>query len=127
LPFVFLLFPSGRLRSARWRLLAWLEAAVLVIWSVSTALTPGQLEGPDSRMVLPATHPFGLQPAAELVRLVGAASAAMVFGVALAGTASVLLRFRRATGDVRQQLKWFAYAGGLMLGLIGVNTLLGYS
>jgi hypothetical protein len=104
LPFVFRLFPNRRLPSARWRPLAWLEAAVLVLWSVSTALTPGQLEGPDSRMVLPATNPFGLQPAAELVRPVGAASAAMVFGVALAGIASVLLRFRRSTEDERQQL-----------------------
>jgi signal transduction histidine kinase len=124
-PFLLLLFPDGRLPSARWRPVAWLGVASMVLWSVMTALTPGQLEGPDSAMPPLAANPFGLQSAAELVRALGAAGAALVFGVGLAGVASIVVRFRTATGDERQQLKWVAYAGALMLVLIGVNTLLG--
>jgi hypothetical protein len=39
-----------------------------------------------------------------------------VFTVAaLAGCASLVLRFRRARGEERQQLKWFTYAAALMV------------
>jgi len=123
-PFLLLLFPDGHLPSQRWRPVAWLGVVSVVLWTLATAFTPGQLPGPANGFV-PASNPFGLWPAAELVNQLATAGAAVVFGIGLAGAVSVLLRFRGATGDKRQQLKWFAYAGGLMLGLMGVNTALG--
>jgi hypothetical protein len=39
-----LLFPDGRLPSRRWRPLAWLSGAVLVLTSVGVMLSPGPLE-----------------------------------------------------------------------------------
>ena len=42
--YLLLLFPDGRLPSRRWRPLAWLSAAVLVLASVGVMLSPGPLE-----------------------------------------------------------------------------------
>jgi len=41
---------------------------------------------------------------------------------AILAVASLLLRFRRATGVERQQLKLFAYASVLVVALMGINT-----
>ena len=42
----------------------------------------------------------------------------------LAGCASLVLRFRRARGEERQQLKWFAYAAALLVASNLVGSLL---
>jgi hypothetical protein len=42
--YLLLLFPDGRLPSRRWRPLAWLSGAVLVLASVGVMLSPGPLE-----------------------------------------------------------------------------------
>jgi hypothetical protein len=41
--YLILLFPDGRLPSRRWRPLAWLSGAVMVLASVSVTTTPGPL------------------------------------------------------------------------------------
>jgi hypothetical protein len=46
---------------------------------------------------------------------VGAVQTGLFLAVSLAACASLVLRFRRARGDERQQLKWFAYAASLMV------------
>ena len=51
-----LLFPDGRLPSRRWRPLAWLSGAVMVLASVALTIIPGDLPGhPGVR------NPFGLE------------------------------------------------------------------
>jgi hypothetical protein len=42
--YLLLLFPDGRLPSRRWRPLAWLSGAVIVLASVGVMLAPGPLE-----------------------------------------------------------------------------------
>ena len=42
--YLILLFPNGRLPSRRWRPLAWLSGAVIVLGSVGIALAPGPVE-----------------------------------------------------------------------------------
>lgn len=96
-----MLFPSGRLLSAGWR---WpLRSAYLFIGlaTVGNAFYPQSLES-----VRGLSNPYAV-PA--LRNVLGAAIAAsMPFGaVALVGAiASLVLRWRRAAGDERQQLKW---------------------
>src|SRR5215210_1397186 len=43
--YLLLLFPDGRLPSRRWRPLAWLSGAVMVLASVGVMLSPGPLQG----------------------------------------------------------------------------------
>jgi hypothetical protein len=47
--YLLLLFPDGRLPSSRWRPLAWLSGAAIVLLSLVTLLTPGPLEGLGGR------------------------------------------------------------------------------
>jgi hypothetical protein len=110
LGFAFLLFPDGRLISPRWRPVAWCCAAAVVPVVVSPALAPGPLsEFPSLR------NPLGLAGAQFLHDLpVDIAVAALL----VLGGASILVRFRGSRGVERQQLKWFTWSAGLLVGLL---------
>ena len=108
LPFVFLLFPDGRLPSRRWRPVAWTAGLVGVAHAVLIAVQPGPIY--DFPFV---DNPLGLTGAtgdlADLVVL------AFVLTLTLSA-ASLAVRFRRARGQERQQLKWLAAASIPVLG-----------
>jgi hypothetical protein len=120
--FAVLLFPTGRLPSQRWRPAAWLAGFGNVVLPLSFALAPGPLDKgfPD--------NPLGI-PGAEgvLSLLQGLAGILLMVSCALA-VASMVVRFRRARGDERQQLKWFVSAAAvllvaLVLGIVGNGAL----
>ena len=107
-----LFFPDGRLPSRRWRPFALLiggaNLTVVVLGALSDTLTgqdvdykidnPIGIEGLTQVESLPV---FGLLGALLAVGFVGAVMA-------------VVVRFRRARGIERQQLKWFLYAAALI-------------
>ncbi len=105
-PFVLLLFPNGRLLSARWWLVGC--AAILEVAMTATlmAFKPGPLQ-----LAAYLDNPF-TPLASSLVdtlgRLTPWLSLLMIGGAAW----SVALRFRRATGIERQQIKWVAFSAG---------------
>ena len=108
---VFLLFPDGRLPSARWRPVAWAglaAAAVLVLgWIVDPGtLTIGNLRIRSPVQVGAALHGI-LTPLVVVAFL-------LLFVVLVAAVVSLVLRLRGARGEARQQLKWFVYATGLV-------------
>jgi signal transduction histidine kinase len=104
LAFVFLLFPTGRLRSRRWRPAAWFVAGAFTFTSVvllvhATGVWSAPF-GPNSRGESP------LLLAAVLILVV----AALVVSVV-----AVVVRFARSSGEERLQLKWFAAAAVLVV------------
>jgi hypothetical protein len=102
--FLLLLFPDGRVLSRRWRLVAWCAALGIGGVFVTAGLTPGRLEDyPD------VTNPFGLD-SPVLDPLTGLAFLLVVVGL-VGSSASLVVRFRRARGEPRQQIKWLAFAG----------------
>src|ERR687893_769464 len=109
--FLLLLFPHGRLLSPRWRPVAWLAAGLTIAGVVLLALAPWDLLDPG----VPARNPFGI----EGLRDLGVAVPIPIFLVGiptmLLSVASLVLRFRRSQGEERQQLKWFVYAGVLVV------------
>jgi hypothetical protein len=110
LPFLFLLFPTGRLPGPRWRPLAWAGAAVYATNVFGVAFQPGPINpeelGPlENPLAIPALGGPGDLPARIVIPL--------MLLVVLASVASLLVRLRRSVGVERQQLKWFAYAAGL--------------
>jgi MFS family permease len=108
-----LLFPTGRLPSRRWRSIAWLAAIEIAAASVLAALQP-TLPLEDEGRTIP--NPIGISGLPEPEEgAVGAVLNGMFTVVSLAACASLVLRFRRARGEERQQLKWFAYAATLMV------------
>ncbi len=116
--FLVLLFPDGRLPSARWRPLAWLSGAALVLGSVASALAPGPM--PDLGGV---RNPFGLEGHPWMSGVRDAVSLLLSLCM-LASASSLVLRYRRSGGEVREQIKWIAFAASVVaLGVSGAVVL----
>jgi hypothetical protein len=109
-----LLFPTGRPPSRRWWVVGWAAVAGVGLGWVGQGLTPTRYEdfpGVD--------NPFGVAGlAAVLEWLTGAAGVLYVVGF-LGAFISLFVRFFRARGLERLQLKWFVYAAA-----VGVLVLL---
>ena len=107
--FTILLFPTGRVPTHRWRAVAWLSGAVLVLASLSAAFSPGKLaEAPN------VTNPLGIESARSALELVNTGSFLLLPLCFVLSAFSMVLRFGRSAGEERQQLKWFAAAAVLL-------------
>jgi signal transduction histidine kinase len=102
--FVFLLFPTGRLRSRRWRPAAWFVAAVFTLVLAAAMAVATRVYTRPFTSFASAQQPGVLR--LELV-LVPVAMAVSV--------AAVTVRFVRSTGEERLQLKWFATAAAVVI------------
>ena len=126
LPLFFLLFPSGRLLSSRWKGLAWLAVAVASLQTIVAILTPGPIigsnqgEGHTFRL---AMNPTGMTELSGLLQTSEAALRLALPVIALVSFSALVLRFIRSRGEERQQLKWLAYAGGVLV--VSVTPLFG--
>src|SRR5215204_5943388 len=106
LVFLPLLFPDGHPPSHRWRPVGWLGALSIGLTVVSSTigLWPERgtalLTGDES-------------PSHEVHVLVDLVALPMMLLAGLGAVISVLVRFRRARGDERQQIKWFAATAAL--------------
>ena len=122
LPFVLLLFPTGRLLDSGWRPVAWLVGVALALDTIATALVPGPLHAGITPLAV--NNPFGVVQASDLLTWIGPVTS---IGCILLPIASVILRFRRARGVERQQLKVLTYAAGafaILILLSNVGSLL---
>ena len=105
--FVLLLFPNGRLPSPRWRPLAWVTVVDLFLFWVWAAFAPRPFEAPGLERV---TNPISIHHGGAAFRLLNAATIRVLALLAVLSVVSIVVRFRRARGVERQQLKWFTYA-----------------
>jgi signal transduction histidine kinase len=105
--FLLLLFPTGRPPSPRWRIVGWIAGLAIPLTMTAIAITVWPV-----RFTMDPDSDVGFGPATALGLLV-------IVAAAIASIASLVVRFRRATGDERQQLRWFiAAAVFTVLGLI---------
>ena len=97
LPFLFLLFPTGRLRSRRWRSAAWFVGGAFELLATAGLVS--------------ATH-FWSDPFNSQAQSTSAPSAFLILlpAALLVSVAAVVVRFARSSGEERLQLKWFAAA-----------------
>ena len=103
--FIPLLFPTGRPLSRRWRVAVWGTAVIVASFVLTSALRSGPLENYTA-----VDNRFGVVSAGiseVLFALCGAA--------AFISVGSLALRFRRAHGVERQQIKWVWGAGTLLV------------
>jgi hypothetical protein len=112
-PLLFLLFPDGSVPSRRWRPVAWVAVAAMAVVIVAGAFSPGPIGGDP----LPGAphNPVGIGPARQVLELAGAVAFLVTPAVAVVALLAPVLRFTRAQGVERQQLKWFAYAAFLLV------------
>jgi signal transduction histidine kinase len=99
--FVTLLFPTGRLPSRRWRWVLWTGAVGILLFTGAFAVS--------TETELGLRNPFFDLGQDMLGPLFGIGSSLYLVAV-LAALASLVVRFRRARGDERQQIRWFATA-----------------
>ena len=110
--FLLLLFPTGQLPSPRWRFVAWIAAI-------------------SGAVLIPLSF-FYISPdkAGGTISLVAVVVASALFVSVFLSALSLVVRYRRASGVERQQLRWLAGAAVLVGvyivgGLIGLDRLLG--
>jgi hypothetical protein len=117
LVFLPLLFPDGHLPSRRWRGVGWLGGLSIGLICVLTSIVLWPERGP----ALLQLEGFGGEVEAwrsavsDWVLKLGGP---MLLVAGLGAVISLFVRFRRARGDERQQIKWFASAAALTLAWI---------
>jgi hypothetical protein len=117
LQFVLLLTPTGSLPSPRWRWWAWFVSGAAVVALVSSLLLP--LDPPYQAV----PNPLVVPALAGLLRAVGGMAWILTALGPPVAAASLLLRFRRARGVERQQLRWLALAAALAAAVMVVTAL----
>jgi hypothetical protein len=104
-PLLMLLFPTGRLPSRRWRPLVWISttAGAVLLFLVLLFENPDQVGG--------------------MISIAAFAVVSVIFTSILLSALSIVVRYRRASGAERQQLKWFALAA-VLVGVVIAGHLL---
>jgi len=113
-PILILLFPTGSVPSPRWRWVIRLNIACVV------GLLVGGMFAPTTIDIAPGIQPENPLGIAALERF---APLAWVFGltllaVAISSMIGLVLRFRRSSGEERQQIRWFATAAAVTGGCL---------
>ena len=110
-----LIYPDGHLPSPRWRSVAVVGTIGAILGTIFFALAPGDLEStPGIR------NPVGVEGADWMRGIGDIVMLPYVLGL-LGALASLAIRYRRARGDERQQLKWLLLA----LSVLAVCFLIG--
>jgi len=108
-----LLFPDGHLPSPRWRPFAALAIAVFVLGVLGRAFGDRLLETEAAKDV---RNPYALPGAAgDAAAAVASMIGLLIILATVVSFAGLAVRLWRSRGIERQQLKWFAYVGSLML------------
>jgi signal transduction histidine kinase len=122
--FLFLLFPDGRFQSRRWRRLAWV---------VTTCMTAGVVLS----MVQPTITVTGSAAIRNPLAVKALASVSNYnsfvwfplyvggLGLLVAAMVGTILRTRRSTGELRQQLRWLGYAAGVTAAFLVASIFVG--
>jgi signal transduction histidine kinase len=117
---IFLLFPDGRLPSRRWRPVMWVWAIGSAVAVIGFALDQAQIvigngtcgaaleTGNATACMRNPIHVGGL---GHLITTITGFGGFATGATAVAACVAVVLRYRRAQGDERQQTKWLAFVG----------------
>ena len=102
------LLPDGFVLTRRWRFVFWLSVGALVVVALAPALLPGPLT--DYPHI---ENPLGVESLARVLDVVSGIGWILLVAAISLSAISLIVRYRRSSGDRRQQLKWVAFAAGL--------------
>jgi hypothetical protein len=111
LSLVLLLTPTGSLPSPRWRWWAWVTAATPVVLVLVVPVAPGRF---DPRLLV-GSSPFNDRALGGVLLVANQVTLAVTTLAVVVAAGSLVVRFRRARGIERQQLRWVALAAALTL------------
>jgi hypothetical protein len=115
LGFFFLLFPTGQLRSRRWRPAAWFTGIALALTTVSLLIAASS----------EWAHPFvlsGQENSGGPTGVFYGAATVLISAALLVSVAALVVRFAKSSGEERLQLKWCA-AAALVLAVVFVASI----
>ncbi len=115
LAFLFLLFPTGQLRSRRWRRAAWFAGGAFALTAVCAVIAASS----------EWAHPFTLSGQGSpdgLSTLLSLMAAVLISAALLVSVVAVVVRFAKSSGEERLQLKWCATAA-LVLAVVFVASI----
>jgi signal transduction histidine kinase len=122
---VFLLFPDGHIPSRRWRPVLWLAIGAPAMTLVAFAVTPGRLTGSFAALEsVRVVNPLGIEALADLATTVNQVGGALTLVAAALAAGAIVVRFRGARGEVRQQIKWLALVAVLFFVVFILNIVL---
>jgi hypothetical protein len=119
LAFLFLLFPTGYLRSRRWRPVAWFVGGAFALNAVAGLVIATRFWA-HPLALFSTGSPGGLAGFLNLVLTVLDSAALLV------SVAAIIVRFARSAGEERLQLKWCAWAA-LVLAVVFAASIWVYS
>ena len=114
-----LLFPDGLPPSHRWRAVLWLDLIAAVLLFVGS-FKPGPMDTSS----LNVTNPFGIEEIGSLLNVLSYVGLYLALAVTAVGAVSLIVRFRRSRAEERQQIKWIAFAGGILCAVIATGPFL---
>jgi len=117
-PFVLMLFPDGRFGSARWPVAAWFAGTGGLLSTAAAAVSPAELSN-----TVGIQNPFGAPVHGLALMVINVLGPLPLIISLLVGVASLVMRWRGAGGEQRQQVKWVAFAaaagfGGIILSIL---------
>jgi hypothetical protein len=112
LTFLFLLFPTGHLRSRRWRLAAWFAGGAFALATGLSLIAAARLW---SRPFISPSQVPGLTT--SLFRM----TSVLISAALLVSVTALVVRFAKSSGEERLQLKWCA-AAALLLAVVFVAS-----
>jgi hypothetical protein len=121
--FILLLTPTGTLPSRRWRWWAWIAAAAPLSWQAATVLG---IETVAFEPFYSFRNPYFVPALAAPAMAVVLPAVLLTLLSVVVGGASLVVRFRRARGEERQQLRWVASAAvvaaaGIPVAMAGIS------
>jgi signal transduction histidine kinase len=111
-----LLYPNGRFLSPAWAKATGIGIVASVASSVALGLLPDFRRHNGVTFSMDLDNPFGIAGLPEWWHpLWMGATVILLCALCFLGMAAVAVRFRRSTGDERQQMKWLAYFLGTVV------------
>jgi hypothetical protein len=107
LTLMLLIFPNGRFLSRRWRFVAWVAVACACVSIFLSIVSPTLNVRPNTKIANP-TGVSNIGFAVDTINILLLGVEVIVF---LAAITSIVLRWNRAKGKERLQLKWLMYMG----------------
>ena len=114
LALLFLLFPTGRLRSRRWRPAAWFVGSAFTLTAAAALVIATRFWAHPLTLLSPES-PGGQYAVLNLVTTV------LVSAALLVSVTAIVVRFAKSSGEERLQLKWCA-AAALVLAVVFVGS-----
>jgi hypothetical protein len=108
--FLPLLFPDGRLPSRRWRPIAWAAGVLAVIAVLDIMFKPASYPG-----FALVRNPLGIDAWDGLFGFLDGATDIVFFLLIVLTAVALLDRMRRAGAEERLQIRWFVYAGCIVI------------